>query len=64
MSFKFDLLQEVKIKISDEKGHIKGRVEYSNMNNQYFVRYVNAGGRAVEDWIDEDELLPSEAPSQ
>lgn len=60
MSFKFALEQVVQVSVSGEKGHVKGRAEYANMNNQYYIHYQAADSRAVNGWFDENELSPAE----
>ncbi|HGJ5876709.1 MAG TPA: hypothetical protein ACHBX0_10395 [Arsenophonus sp.] len=62
--FKHELGQVVKITISGEEGHIKGRAEYANMNNQYFVHYLAADGRGIDGWFDEGELSPAKPVEQ
>lgn len=56
MSFKFDLQQRVAIHVSDEVGEVVGRAEYTTAENNYFVRYRSADGRAVEQWWPESAL--------
>lgn len=60
MTFKFDLNQFVKVGISGEMGHIKGRAEYSSHINGYQVHYKAADGRAQEKWFDEDDIAAIE----
>jgi len=60
MSFKLELNQAVQVIISGEKGHIKGRSEYSSADNQYYIRYLAADGRSTDGWFMEDELSPVE----
>jgi hypothetical protein len=55
-AFNFDLLQQVKLALSGERGHVIGRAEYSNQSNQYFIRYVTAEGRQTESWWPADAL--------
>ena len=57
MSFKFDLQQRVAIQVSDEVGEVVGRAEYTTAENNYFVRYRSADGRAVEQWWPESALM-------
>lgn len=57
MSFKFNLSQPVVIAVSDEVGEVVGRAEYTTAENNYFVRYRSADGRAVEQWWPESALL-------
>ena len=55
-TFKFELLQNVTIKITGEVGEVIGRAEYSHCDDKYFVRYKAADGRAAEKWWDEAAL--------
>ncbi len=54
--FAFDLNQNVKLKLSEERGVIIGRGEYTERPPCYMVRYVAADGRQVEDWWNADAL--------
>lgn len=54
--FKFELGKKVKISISGEAGLIKGRAEYQDSPNQFYLHYQAADGRAVNSWFNEDEL--------
>ncbi|MBS9442481.1 hypothetical protein [Photorhabdus heterorhabditis] len=54
--FKYKLGQAVKINISIEVGEVKGRAEYTNHINNYFISYRASDGRAAEGWFDEDEI--------
>ena len=45
--FKHELGQVVQVTISGEEGHIKGRAEYQNDANQYYVHYLSVDGRAM-----------------
>lgn len=56
MSFKKELGQTVQIAMSEEKGEVIGRAEYTASENNYLVRYVAADGRAVEAWWLESAL--------
>ncbi|AYH10193.1 hypothetical protein C5E22_11675 [Pectobacterium parmentieri] len=56
MSFKHLLGQVVKVSISGEEGHVKGRAEYSAYPNSYYVHYLAADGKATERWFDENEI--------
>ena len=55
-AFAFRLHQPVALKISDERGEIIGRAEFSNSVDHYKVRYVAGDGRQVEDWLAEDAI--------
>lgn len=57
MSFKFDLQAKIKIAISGEHGEVIGRAEYTTAEPSYFVRYVTADGRAVEQWWTESSIV-------
>lgn len=54
--FKFDLDQQVKIDVSGEQGKVLARAEYSTAENNYYIRYKSADGRAVEAWWQESAL--------
>lgn len=54
--FKFELKQELKIEASGETGAVLGRAEYATSENQYYIRYKAADGRAVEAWWGESAL--------
>ena len=58
MGFKFELTGLVEIIESGEKGIVVGRAEYCNSCNDYYIRYMAADGRAVEQWWKEDALQP------
>ena len=55
-SFAFELKQVVTISESGETGTIVGRAEYITSENQYFIRYKSADGRAVEAWWGESAI--------
>lgn len=54
--FKFELKQSVKIEASQESGEVLGRCEYSTAENNYYIRYKAADGRACECWWTESAL--------
>lgn len=54
--FKFDLNQEVVIKVSGEKGRIEGRAEYVSEGNGYYVHYRAADGRSASRWLAEHQI--------
>lgn len=56
MSFKFDIGQQVAIHASGESGEVLGRAEYATAENNYFIRYKAADGRATEAWWAESAL--------
>ncbi len=56
MSFKFKHGDKVVITISGEQGEVKGRADYDNSCNSYWVRYKAADGQATSRWWDEDAL--------
>lgn len=58
--FKHELSQAVQVTISGEAGHVKGRAEYHNGPNQYFIHYLATDGRAQDAWFEESELSPAE----
>lgn len=58
-NFRFNLNQQVAIVASGESGQVIGRAQYSTGQDQYFIRYLAADGRAVESWWGEDALTES-----
>lgn len=54
--FKYQLNQEIRLKLSEEKGFIVGRAEYVNGTNSYLIRYKDANNCQREEWISEDAL--------
>lgn len=61
MTFKFELKTEAIITVSGEIGTIIARAEYDESENQYFLRYRAADGRAVESWWCESAISPAES---
>lgn len=57
-NFKFELGSRVKITESGEKGVVKGRAEFTNSANSYYVHYTAGDGRAVSIWWEEDIIQP------
>ena len=55
-AFAFRLHQSISLKLSDERGEIIGRAEFTNSVDHYKVRYVGGDGRLVEDWLPEDAI--------
>ena len=60
MNFKHELGDDVAIAASGESGEVIGRAEYPTGENQYWLRYKAADGRAVESWWSESALKPDE----
>jgi len=59
-TFKFELgaLASISINgVSGETGEIIARAEYTNAENMYFLRYIAADGRAVQQWWTESALV-------
>lgn len=54
--FKFTLGQATTITASGEKGEVVGRADFKHQEDQYFIRYKAADGRAVESWWTESAL--------
>ena len=54
--WKLELGQTVSLAMSGEEGVVIGRAEYSNMNDQYLVRYRAGDGRLVEGWWFEEAI--------
>ncbi len=59
-NYKYQIADKVEIICSGEQGIVIGRAEYLDSNNQYFIRYRSADGRAVEQWWDENALKLAE----
>jgi hypothetical protein len=55
-SFKFSLGSNVRLVVSGESGHVRGRAEYVSGEDSYLVHYKAADGRAVEAWWPESAL--------
>lgn len=55
-TFAFKLDQTVTIAASGETGVIIGRSEYTTAENNYYIRYRAADGRATEQWWQESAL--------
>ena len=58
--FKFELKEQVTIAASGEQGVVIGRAEYDTSENQYYIRYKAADGRATESWWGESALQTAE----
>lgn len=56
MSFKHRLGSRVTLSESGESGKITGRAQYTDMDNQYLIRYKAADGRQVEVWWTESAI--------
>jgi hypothetical protein len=54
--FVFELLELVEIDCSGEQGHIVARLNSSENENKYLVRYQNAAGIGVEEFWSESAL--------
>lgn len=50
--FLFNLGDKVALEMSQEQGRVIGRAEYADHPPSYFVRYVAADGRQVQEWFD------------
>lgn len=59
-AFKFDLNQMVNVRVSDEFGEVRGRAQYANGENQYYIHYCAADGRATSSWFGESLLVAAE----
>lgn len=55
--FKFALGAEVVIAVSGEHGTVEGRAQYLNSEDNYFITYMDAQGRAQRDWWPESTLI-------
>jgi hypothetical protein len=60
--WQFELHQEVKMLLSEERGVIRGRAEYANSSDNYLVMYKNSAGAQVTDWWSGEsiEAIPNE----
>ena len=56
--FDFDLGDDVKLSLSGESGIVIGRADFAESDSQYYVRYLSANGRQVEDWWNANAVLP------
>lgn len=56
MAFKFELKTRVKLVDSGEEGVVNARVEYTNRESGYLVRYKAASGCQTEAWWDEHSI--------
>ena len=56
MRFKFDLGQDVEIKVTNQKGYIEGRAEYLEDPSVYWVVYKNGAGNLSKEWFKESDL--------
>jgi hypothetical protein len=54
--FKFNLGDGVRLLASGEAGTVKGRAEYAESQNAYYILYKAADGRQVRDWWGESDL--------
>jgi uncharacterized beta-barrel protein YwiB (DUF1934 family) len=54
--FKFEIGTRIAIAASSEEGEIIARAQYQHMENQYYLRYKAADGRATESWWGESAL--------
>jgi heat shock protein HspQ len=55
--FKFEIGQDVRLKMSEEKGTVIGRAEYANDENRYEIVYRNVTGAHAHGWFTESELV-------
>lgn len=60
-TWKFDMGQRVALIDSGEEGVVIARAEYSNSDDNYYVRYCAADGRQTEAWWTGDALDVAEA---
>ncbi|MCF0252663.1 MAG: hypothetical protein HUK27_21145 [Shigella flexneri] len=58
--FKFELSQLVEVRISDEWGEVKARSQHADGENQYWIHYKAADGRATTQWFGESMLEATE----
>lgn len=55
-AFAFELGQKVKLKFSEERGEVVSRAESTEYPIAYFVRYLAADGRQIEEWLHESAI--------
>ena len=55
--FVFELGAKVQIKVSEERGEVTGRAEYTAAENAYHVRYLAGDGRATQQWWPQSALV-------
>lgn len=55
--FEFELGGSVSVAVSGESGTVKARAQYEDGENNYYVLYKAADGRAVKQWWKESELI-------
>jgi hypothetical protein len=55
--FAFNIGDLVQISCSGETGVVIGRAEHQYAQNQYYIRYKAADGRATDQWWDESALV-------
>lgn len=55
-NFAHELGDSVTITASGETGKIIARAQYLHSNDQYYLRYKCADGRAVESWWGDDAI--------
>ncbi|MEL4071684.1 hypothetical protein WKW50_16185 [Ochrobactrum sp. GPK 3] len=56
-NWKFGLNDKVKLILSDEEGIVIGRAEYTDLADQYLVRYRDGSGRQSEVWWTEAAVV-------
>lgn len=56
MTFKYELGQAVRDKITSYSGTVTGRVEYLSGEPQYLVADMDETGRPIEEWVSEGRL--------
>lgn len=59
-AFKFNIGDQVAITASGESGEVHGRAEYATAENNYYLRYKAADGRATEAWWPESALVTAD----
>lgn len=55
-SFKYELGINVIINVSGESGKVKGRAQYLNNTDSYYIEYKTHLGVATNEWWDEDSI--------
>lgn len=63
MGFKVNHGDKVQIVVSGETGEVIGRADYKTAEDNYYLRYKAADGRAIEAWwpVGSIELVPAAA---
>lgn len=64
MSFKYNLLQPVVVRLTEKIGWVNKRTEEAGGGRHYYVAHETTTGEYVQRWYAEHELLPLPADDQ